>query len=127
MRASCTIRRMIERIAWGVLALVHMMPAISFFRPTMLNTLYGLEPSNPLYLLMHHRAALFLVIFVICIWCAISSTPRQLGVVAVAISMLSFLFLYFSNGSPEALRTIAIADMVGIPALLFVGWKAFSA
>ncbi len=116
---------MIERIAWGILALGHAAPALSFFRPSMLNMLYGLEASNPLYLLMHHRAALFLLVFVICVWCAISSAPRQMGAVAVAISMLSFLFLYFTNGSPEVLRNIAIGDMIGLPALAYVGWRAF--
>ena len=117
---------MIERIAWSVLALVHAVPALSFFRPSMLQSLYGLEAANPLYLLMHHRAALFLVIFVICIWCAVSPTPRQLGVVAVAISMVSFLILYWMAGSPPPLRSIAIADLVGMPALLYVAWRAFS-
>ncbi len=117
---------MIERIAWGILALVHVMPALSFFRPSMMQTLYGLEASSPLYLLMHHRAALFLAIFVICVWCAIDPGSRRLGVVAVAISMLAFLALYWMAGSPPALRTIAIADLIGLPALAYAGWRAFS-
>ncbi len=116
---------MLERISWVILALVHAIPALSFFKPSMLKNLYGLEADNSLFLLMHHRAALFLVIFTICIWCAISPTPRQLGALAVAISMISFIFLYFSAGSPKALKAIAITDMIGIPALLFVGYGAF--
>lgn len=117
---------MMDRIAWLLLALVHAAPAISFFWPSMLTRLYGVNTGDALFLLIHHRAALFLTIFVICIWCAISTAPRRLGVVAVAISMLSFLLLYFTSGSPEALRTIAIADLIGIPALLYATWQAFA-
>ncbi|HEV7233056.1 MAG TPA: hypothetical protein VGN36_02340 [Sphingorhabdus sp.] len=117
---------MIERIAWVVLALVHLMPSLALIAPSLLTRLYGMQASEPLYLLMHHRAALFLAVFVACIWCAIDPTPRKLGVVVVAISMLSFLVLYFANGSPPLLKQIAIADIIGLPALAYVGWKAFS-
>lgn len=117
---------MIERLAWTVLALVHVTPALALFAPSLLTRLYGVQSGEPLYLLMHHRAALFLAVFVACIWCAIDPTPRKLGVIVVAISMVSFLALYFTNGSPPALKQIAIADLIGLPALLYVGWRAFA-
>lgn len=117
---------MIERLAWGVLALVHLTPALALFVPSLLTRLYGMKSGDPLFLLMHHRAALFLAVMVACIWCALDPTPRRLGAVLVAISMLSFLALYFSNGSPPALKQIAVADLIGLPALLYVGWKAFT-
>jgi hypothetical protein len=41
--------------------------------------------------------------------------------------MLSFLMLYWSTGSPDALKSIAIADLAGMPFLIFVAWKAFTA
>jgi predicted signal transduction protein with EAL and GGDEF domain len=116
---------MIERAAWAILALVHVMPALALFVPSLLTRLYGVNAGDPLFLLMHHRAALFLAVVVACIWCALDPTPRRLGVVLVAISMLSFLALYFSNGGPPTLKQIAIADLLGLPALLFVAWKAF--
>lgn len=117
---------MIERVAWIVLALVHVTPALALFVPSLLTRLYGVEAGNPVYVLMHHRAALFLAVVVICIWCAMDPTPRKLSVVAVAISMVSFLMLYLMNGSPAGLRQIAIADLIGLPALAYVGWKAFT-
>lgn len=117
---------MIERIAWSSLALVHVTPALALFAPSLLTKLYGVNTGDPLFVLMHHRAALFLAVVVTCIWCAIDPTPRKLGVVLVAISMLSFLALYFANGSPTALRQIAIADVIGLPALAYVAWKAFA-
>lgn len=103
-----------------------MTPALALFAPSLLTRLYDVNAANPLFVLMHHRAALFLVIVITCIWCAFDPTPRRLGVVLVTISMISFLVLYFANGSPTALRQIAIADIIGLPALLYVGWKAFS-
>lgn len=117
---------MIERAAWALLALVHVTPALALFAPSLLTRLYGVQSGESLFLLMHHRAALFLAVFVICIWCAIDPTPRKLSVIVVAISMLSFLALYFANGSPPALKQIAIADLIGLPALAYVAWKAFS-
>ena len=118
---------MIERAAWAILALVHLTPALALFAPSLLTRLYGVEAGNPVYVLMHHRAALFLAVFVACVWCAIDPAPRKLGVIVVAISMVSFLALYFANGSPVALRQIAIADLIGLPALVFVAWRTFVA
>lgn len=117
---------MIERLAWLALALVHATPALALFAPSLLTRLYNVQSGEPLFLLMHHRAALFLAVFAACIWCAIDPAPRKLGVVVVAVSMLSFLALYLANGSPPVLKQIAIADLIGMPALVYVAWKAFS-
>jgi len=116
---------MMERLAWGLLALVHITPALALFAPSLLTKLYDVKSGDPLFLLMHHRAALFLTVVVACIWCALDPTPRRLGVVLVSISMLSFLALYFANGNPPALKQIAIADLIGLPALVYVAWRAF--
>jgi predicted signal transduction protein with EAL and GGDEF domain len=118
---------MIERASWVLLALVHLTPALALFAPSLLTRLYGVKTGDPLFLLMHHRAALFLAVVIACIWCAIDPTPRKLGVIVVAISMVSFLALYVTNGSPTALRQIAIADLIGLPALAYVAWRAFGA
>lgn len=102
------------------------MPALAFFRPGMMGQLYRLAPDNPLFLLMHHRAALFLAVFILCVWSAFDDTPRRAAAVVTAISMLSFLALYLINGSPRPLRTIAMVDMIGLPFLAFITWKAFA-
>ena len=117
---------MLELIAWLILALVHLMPALAFFIPSLLTKLYGIAPGNALFLLMHHRAALFVAIFVICVWSAFDATPRRMASVAVAISMVSFVALYWLQGAPSALRQIAIVDIIGLPALAYVGWRAFT-
>lgn len=117
---------MIERLAWLVLALVHLPPAFALVRPSLLGRLYGVTAESPLFMLMQHRAALFVAIVAICVWAAIDAAPRPLAATAVAISMVSFFLLYWLAGAPVALREIAIVDLIGLPALLFVAWRAFA-
>ncbi|QMW21521.1 hypothetical protein [Sandaracinobacteroides saxicola] len=116
---------MIERIAWVLLSLVHLTPALALFRPALLTRLYCLPVDSPLFLLMQHRAVLFLVIVVIALWCAVDPAPRRLGSVALALSMGGFLMLWLAGGSPPALRTIAVVDAIGLLPLAYVAWRAF--
>lgn len=116
---------MLDRIAWLILALIHLMPALAFFRPAMIARLYRIDGQSPLFLLLHHRAALFVVVFTICVWAAFDPGARRIASVAAAISMISFLGLYWQAGSPPALRTIALVDLVGLPFLAIVAWRAF--
>lgn len=117
---------MVQPISWLALAAVHLMPALAFFRPAMMGRLYRLAPESPLFLLMHHRAALFLGVFVLCVWSAFDPAPRRAAVVVTAISMLAFLGLYLAAGSPRPLRTIALVDLIGLPFLVAVAWQAFA-
>lgn len=116
---------MIAAICWGILAAIHVLPALSLFQPVLISRLYSVESGSTTFLLLHHRAALFLVICVACVWAMLRPESQQLAAAAVSISMLSFLLLYWLNGSPGALRTIAVADLAGLPFLAFVAWQAF--
>ena len=116
---------MVQPILWLILAAIHAMPALAFFRPATLTSLYRLQPDNPLFLLMHHRAGLFVAVFAACIWAAFIPEGRRLAVLVVGISMLSFLALYWQAGSPPALRKIANVDLAGPPVLAGVAWLAF--
>ncbi len=109
--------------AWILLALVHLLPALALFLPKLITRLYGLAPGSANFLLMHHRAALFLGIVIACVWSAFDPRPRPLAAVMTALSMLSFLALYGLGKQPRELRSIAIADLVGLPALAFVVWQ----
>ncbi len=95
------------------------------FTPSLITRLYGAAPDSATFLLLHHRAALFLAIFVVCVWAMFDPGTRRLASVVVAISMMSFLVLYWFAGSPKPLRNIAVADMIGLPVLLFAALKAF--
>ncbi len=116
---------MLQPILWLILAAIHAMPALALFRPATLTALYGMNADNPLFLLMQHRAALFLAIFVACVWAAFVPEGRRLAVLVVGISMVSFLVLYWTAGSPAPLKRIAIVDLAGLPVLAGVAWLAF--
>jgi hypothetical protein len=112
-------------LCWFLLALLHLMPALALVQPALLTRLYGVEPDSPLFLLMQHRAALFAVVFLVAVWCALDPAPRRLGVFAVGLSMVSFLWLWWQAGQPVALRSIALADMGGLLPLAVVAFAAF--
>jgi hypothetical protein len=116
---------MIASACWAALGLIHALPAIALLRPALISSLYGIEAGNVGFLLLHHRAALFLAIVVVCAWAALRPEVRPLASVTVAMSMLSFLWLYASAGQPLALRPIAIADLVGLPVLALASRLAF--
>ncbi len=118
---------MAVKLSWAILALIHLMPALAVVRPSLLTTLYAIDPQSPSYVLMWHRAALFAMGVVICAWAIFRPEVRALASVAMAISMLGFLALFLINGSPQSLRTIAFADLAGVPFLAFVAWSAFRA
>lgn len=118
-------RRMIDRICWIILALIHAMPALAVVRPALISRLYGVDPGADVFTLLHHRAALFLAVVVICVWAALRPEVRQLASVVVGISMVSFVLIWWLSGMPPALRTIAIADLIGLPVLLYAAWQAF--
>lgn len=118
---------MIERICWIALGLVHAMPALAFFKPALISRLYGVDAGTDNFTLLHHRAALFLVVVVVCVWAAFRPEVRQLASIAVGISMASFVVIWWLSGMPPALRTIAVADLIGLPVLLYAAWQAFRA
>ena len=118
---------MLQPISWLVLAAIHATPALALFRPALIAKLYRVKADSPLFMLFQHRAALFLVIFVICIWAALDPGSRRMASVAVGVSMVSFLIFWRMAGSPPAFRTIAVPDLIGLPFLAFVAFRAFSA
>lgn len=116
---------MIAKICWALLGVIHAIPAFALFRPALISSLYGVEPGSDNFTLLHHRAALFLAIVAICAWAIFRPEVRQLATVAVAISMVSFLAIWWLAGAPFALRSIAVADMIGLPVLVVAGWMAW--
>lgn len=118
---------MLQPILWLILAAIHAMPALALFRPATLTSLYGVAADSPLFLLMQHRAALFLAVFAACVWAAFVPEGRKLASLVVGISMVSFLALFAMAGSPEPLKRIALVDLAGLPILAGVAWLAFRA
>lgn len=116
-----------ERICWAVLAAVHLPPALALAMPALIRKLYGIAEAGPAFPLLHHRAALFLVIALICVWAAFEPGVRRLAAVSVALSMISFLAIYVSASQPPSLRGIALADLAALPFLGYAAWRAFTA
>ncbi len=116
---------MLQTTAWLILAAIHATPALAFFRPATLQAMYRVGPDNPLFLLMRHRAALFVAVFAACVIAAFHPDSRQLAVAVSVISMGSFLLLYAQAGSPRALAKIARADVIGLPVLAYAALAAF--
>lgn len=116
---------MIEKICWALIALIHATPALAMFRPAMISQMYGIESGTDTFTLMQHRAGLFVIIFVICLWALLRPEVRPLASVAVGISMGSFVLIWWLAGASPALRGIAIADMIGLLILLYAGFQAF--
>lgn len=114
-------------ICWAALAALHLLPAAAIFRRALIESLYGVAPGAAPFLLIHHRAALFCVVVIICLWALVRPEVRPLATVATGISMISFLVLYGSADAPPVLRTIAIADLLGLPFLAFAAWQAIRA
>ncbi len=117
---------MVERICWLLIAAIHLTPALALFRPALITRLYSVEPGVASFPLLQHRAALFLVIVVVCVWAAFDPTSRRIAAIAAGISMATFLIVYAGAGFPPALRTIAIADVIGLTLLAYVAWAAFA-
>lgn len=55
---------MVIKLCWAVLALIHVIPALALFKPALLTTLYGAQTGSVTYMLLHHRAALFVGVFI---------------------------------------------------------------
>jgi len=117
---------MLDRLPWALLALLHLPPALALVWPAMLGRIYGAAGGSSALPLLQHRAALFAALVAICLWAAADPAVRRLASVVCAISMLSFVALYLLAGSPPALRTIALADLLFLPVLGFAAWRAFS-
>lgn len=114
-----------ERGFWCILGLIHLPPFAAFFMPSLITRLYGVAGDDVNFALLQHRAALFGLVVIACVWAAVDPSSRKLAFILTAVSMISFLVIYAIHGQPISLRTIAIADVIGFPLLAYVGWKAF--
>jgi hypothetical protein len=114
--------------AWLLLALVHVAPAAALANPDLIRSLYGVEPTGDLGVLLAHRGALFLSIVIVCLYAACEPSGRRAATLVVGISIMSFLALYALAGAPSgSLRLIAIADLIALAPFALVCWTAWKA
>jgi hypothetical protein len=114
------------KICWLIIAAIHASPAAVLFRPALTNTLYGVAPDGAAGLLLVHRGGLFLAVFAVAVFAAFVPDARKAATIVAGISVLSFLAIYLLAGAPAGpLRTIALADLVALPPLAVVIWRAW--
>lgn len=116
------------RVAWLLLAAVHVAPAVVLFRPALIERLYGIAPGNAAELLLVHRGALFLAVVVVALFAALDPGARRAASLVTAISLIGYFVVYWRAGFPVGpLRTVAVVDAVAIIPLSVVGFCAWRA
>ena len=109
------------KISWLLLGLLHVKPSLVLFSPELANKLYGVDPAGIIGTLLIHRAAMFFTIVVVSVYAILDPNARRLASLVVAISMVGFLLVYARAGMPAgALRSIALADLIGLLPLTIV-------
>lgn len=118
----------IVKVCWGLLAVVHLPPAAVLLRPSLTEQLYGVSALGETGVLLVHRGALFLAICAMAVFALIDPAARRVASLAVAISVVGFLGLYWRAGMPEgSLRTIAVMDAIALIPLAVVVYSAWLA
>lgn len=114
-------------LAFALVGIIHLLPIAPVFAPETLSRLYGIAPTDvTLLVLMRHRALLLALVGLLCLWASWSPSIRPAALLAAALNVVGFLGFYALYGSPTgALRTIAIADVVALPPLVFAAWMTF--
>lgn len=103
------------RVSWLLLALVHAAPAAVLFSPGLTEKLYGVPPQGTVGVLLIHRGAMFLAVFLVALFAALSPEARRAASLVVGISVVGFLAVYALQGFPAGpLRTIALVDAVAL-------------
>ena len=108
------------QIAWALLAIIHLGPALPTLMPRLVERLYAVPANGETGLFLVHRGVLFAAILLIAVFAIFDPSVRRLASLALAVSMLGFLVLYLRAGAPKnSLRKIAVIDAIG---LLPLGW-----
>ena len=114
------------KISWALLALLHIMPAMTALVPGLIERLYGISSDGDLGVMLLHRGALFLAVFATTIYAIFDSGSRKLASIILVISIVGFLIIYVRNGTPSGgLRKIALADLIFLPPLIWVCFNAW--
>lgn len=109
------------KVCWGLLGAIHLTPSLVLFRPSLIETLYGVDPAGTIGVLLVHRAGMFLTVVILAMVAIWYPGTRRIAALVTAISMISFLLVYARSGMPPGqLRTIAWSDVGGLLPLAFV-------
>ena len=109
-----------------VVGIIHLMPLSGVVGVERLNLLYGTNISDPnLSILMRHRAVLFGLLGLFCIYAAIKPALQLTAMIAGAVSVGTFLYLANATGGyNEELGRVFVADLVAA-AFLAIGFAGY--
>ena len=103
-----------------IVAVIHVLPLAGVLGVSQLASLYAISIHNTnLEILMRHRAVLFGIVGLFFAYAAFKPVFQPVSFVMAFVSITTFLFLAISVGDLNpALRTVFIADLVALAALL---------
>lgn len=106
-----------------VVGVIHLIPLSGVLGVERLDSLYGVSITDPdLAILMRHRAVLFGLLGLFCVYAAIKPPLQLVALTAGAVSVGTFLYLANATGGyNEELRRVFVADLVAA-AFLAVGF-----
>lgn len=109
-----------------VVGVIHLIPLSGVLGVGRLNSLYGISITDPgLSILMRHRAVLFGLLGLFCIYAAIKPPLYLIALTAGAVSVGSYLYLaYATGGYNEELRRVVVADLVAA-VFLVIGFASY--
>ena len=109
-----------------VVGVIHLIPLSGALSVGRLNVLYGTNISDPdLSILMRHRAVLFGLLGIFCIYAAIKPSLQFSALIAGTISVVSFLCLAsMTGGYNDELRRVFVADIFAA-AFLAIGFAGY--
>lgn len=103
-----------------IVAVIHLLPLVGVFGASRLESLYGIDASEPnLSVLMRHRAVLFGLLGAYLVLAAFKPTHRPIAFAAGYVSVLTFLALAHDIGDyNDQLARVVTADYVALAALV---------
>lgn len=109
-----------QSILIALAGLINFAPVLGVFSRKRLETLYGVEFSDPnLIIMMRHRAVLFGLIGGFMIYAAFVPHLLMLAIAMGLVSMIAYIALCIGvGGYNAALRRVIIADIIGIGLLI---------
>ena len=114
------------KIAWALLALLHVVPAMVVIAPGLVEKLYGMSSDDDVAVLLVHRGVLFIAVCATALYAIFNPDSRRLASIVLAISMVGYLIVYARAGMPEGeLQKIAIADVIWLIPLTWASYNTW--
>ncbi|MEO0981307.1 MAG: hypothetical protein AAFX03_01495 [Pseudomonadota bacterium] len=114
------------KLAWGLLALVHLPPAAVAIAPRLVERLYGVSPGGDMGVMLVHRGVLFFAVLAVAVLALFDPSARRAASLVAAISIGGFLAVYAAAGAPAGpLRRIAWVDLAALAPLALVVFEAW--